>query len=145
MNRSTALALGSLLALLVGCAGDGSGIPDPVSPGCNGLEPRLECIQEMIFTPTCAVGGCHDAGTNSAGLTLEEGLAFGNLVGVDSSEVPSLMRVEPSNPDDSFLVIKLEGTDPRFVGQRMPASGNFLSSAEIQAIRDWIANGANDD
>ena len=133
------------LAGLSGCAGDGSQIPDTTGPLiCAQVEPRLSCIQQFVFTPTCAVSGCHDIGSQSAGLVLEEGLSHSNLVSVASSEVSSLFRAEPNNPDDSYIVIKLEGTDPRIMQAQMPLLGS-VTSADIQAIRDWIANGAPDD
>ena len=43
--------------LLAGCAGDGSAIPLPAAPACSGVEPRYECIQEFVWTPSCAVSG----------------------------------------------------------------------------------------
>ena len=68
--------------------------------------------------------------------------SFNALVGVPSIEVPGLLRVEPSNPDDSYLVQKLEGTAA--VGARMPlGSPNPLNAALIADIRAWIAAGAD--
>jgi len=99
-------------------------------------------IQEAIFTPTCAVSGCHTGGSPAAGQNLSEGQAFDNLVNVPSSQDDSLTRVIPGNPDDSLLVQKVEGTQP--IGQRMPLGGTPLSNAEIQMIRDWIEAGAED-
>lgn len=143
MKKTVFIAV--ILGFLASCAGDGSGIPAPMDPGCNGLEPRLECIQQMVFTPSCARSGCHDAATASFGLVLEEGLSHGSLVGVASTNDPNLQRVVPDVPDDSFLVIKLEGSDPRIKGSPMPLGEPSLSNAEILAIREWIANGAQDD
>lgn len=99
-------------------------------------------IQEAIFTPSCAVSGCHSGGSPAAGQNLSEGQSFDNLVNVPSSQDSSLTRVIPGNPDDSLLVQKVEGTQP--VGQRMPLGGTPLSNAEIQMIRDWIEAGAED-
>ena len=62
------------------------------------------------------------------------------LVNVPSTEVPSILRVEPGNPDDSYLVQKIEGTAA--VGARMPLGGPNLSADEIAAIRQWITDGA---
>ena len=79
MNRRTPLLVAVLaISVLSGCAGDGTGFPNPVAPECDGLEPRLQCIQEQIFTPTCAVSNCHDAGTASSGQILEEGFTHGS-------------------------------------------------------------------
>ena len=139
------VAITAAFLVLAACAGDGSGIPDPVAPACSGLEPRLSCIQEFVFNSSCATSGCHDLPSASAGLVLEAGVSHSELVGVAAASDGTLQRVEANNPDDSFLIIKLEATDPRLVGSPMPLDSPALSTAEIQAIRDWIANGALDD
>jgi len=62
------------------------------------------------------------------------------LVNVPSSEVPSILRVDPGNPDDSYLVQKIEGTAS--VGEQMPLGGPVLPDEQIAAIRQWITDGA---
>jgi hypothetical protein len=59
---------------------------------------------------------------------------------VASVQVGTLDRVEPGNPNQSYLVQKIEGTAA--VGVRMPAGGAALDAATIAAIRQWITNGA---
>jgi len=59
---------------------------------------------------------------------------------VPSGEVPTLLRVEPGNPDDSYLVQKIEGTAS--VGAQMPLGGPALSDEQVAAIRQWITDGA---
>jgi hypothetical protein len=80
-------------------------------------------------------------------LVLEEGQAFGELVGVApfhaNARAAGLVRVAPGEPDGSFLVIKVEGP-PLELGFRMPLVGDPLSAEEIRAIRDWIAAGAKE-
>jgi len=63
---------------------------------------------------------------------------------VESAELAPMLRVKPGDPDDSYVVLKLQG-DPRIVGERMPFGGPYLSASDIQAVRDWIAAGAKDD
>jgi len=98
-------------------------------------------IQNMFFSPTCAVSGCHDTATAQAGLVLEAGVAYNNIVNVSSTERPSLLRVEPGNSDQSYLAKKLRG-DNDISGERMPFGGPFLSAAEIEGIEEWILAGA---
>lgn len=105
----------------------------------NGDEPTLEVIQATIFSTSCALSGCHLGANAQQGLDLSEGESHGNLVGVDSRQIPSLKRVDPGNPNDSYLVMKIEG-DSRILGQRMPLGGQALSSGQIQLVRDWIAS-----
>lgn len=102
------------------------------------LKPTLESIQKNIFTPKCTQ--CHSGSGAPRGLNLTKGQARENLVGVASSEVPDLKRVNPGNPDDSYLIHKLEGTQD--VGSRMPLGNPPLSQEQIDVIRQWIADGA---
>lgn len=51
--------------------------------------------------------------------------------------------VIPGTPCSSVLVLKIEPSPP--FGRRMPYNGPpFLSPADIQLVRDWIAEGARD-
>jgi hypothetical protein len=59
---------------------------------------------------------------------------------VPSGEQPSLQRVEPGDPNNSYLIQKLEGTAG--TGRRMPLNGTPLAQADINVIRQWIAEGA---
>jgi hypothetical protein len=102
----------------------------------------LTSIQTNVFTPRCA--GCHNGtGANLPGvLNLTSAAAsHAALVGIASREVPTLQRVAALNPNDSYLIRKLEG-GPSIVGNRMPLGGPFLDQTTIDAIRLWITNGA---
>jgi hypothetical protein len=104
--------------------------------------PTLASIQTNVFTPRCA--GCHSGtgGTLPGALNLtSETASRAALVGVASLEVGTLQRVAPRNPNDSYLIRKLEG-GPNIVGNRMPLIGPPLDQATIDSIRLWITNGA---
>jgi hypothetical protein len=64
------------------------------------------------------------------------------LVDVPSNGNPGIDRVEPGQPNNSYLVLKLEG-EPS-AGQQMPP-GAPLPQSEIDVIRQWITDGAIDD
>ncbi len=64
------------------------------------------------------------------------------LVGIASSQQPGILLVAPNNPDDSYLIQKLEGTAA--TGARMP-TGTPLAQSEIDIVRQWITDGALDD
>lgn len=113
---------------------------DPIDTG--GIQPTLESIQTNIFDRSCALSGCHVGSNAPQGLDLSAGNARENLVDVASREVPSLLRVDPEDPDDSYLVIKIEGDDQRMLGARMPLNMSALSQEKISAVREWIAEGA---
>ena len=107
------------------------------------IGPTLEQIQDVVFTPTCATAGCHTGpmdGTLPSGMDLSDADAsFTSLVGVASVQQPAVLRVAPGDPDNSYLVHKIEGT----AGTRMPAGGRPpLDPAVIEEIRQWIADGA---
>jgi len=99
-------------------------------------------IQREIFTPHCALSGCHSGSDAQAGMNLSAGAAYTNLVSVQSSGSGSLKRVEPGNSANSFLVQRMRniGESPSI----MPPAGK-LSENQIQLVEIWIANGAKND
>lgn len=101
---------------------------------------------QPIFSSSCAKVGCHTGAFPSGGMNLSTGSAYTNIVGVTANSVPSLKRVLPGNPNDSYIVIKVEGNDPRLQGSRMPDDAPtgqpFLTPAQVQVIRSWILQGA---
>jgi hypothetical protein len=127
--------------VLAGCgSGSGEGLdeggqPAPPPPPVN---TDFQQIQETIFTPICT--GCHAGATAPRGLRLDAGNSYALLVNVASVEVPGLLRVNPGNPDQSYLVQKIEGTAA--VGGRMPLGGPPLPQDRIALVRQWIAAGA---
>ncbi len=112
-------------------------ITTPVTVG-----PTLDEIQAAVFTPTCATSSCHSGANPSGGLDLSDAdTSHAELVDVPSDDDPMILRVAPGAPDDSYLVQKIEGTAAQ--GQQMPPGGAApLSQAEIDAIRQWITDGA---
>jgi hypothetical protein len=131
------------LSILAACAGNGEGLDAngrPLVPG-GGVAPLsadFNSIQANIFTPICSV--CHVGGSAPEGLRLDAANSFNLLVGVPSTEVPSLMRVKPGDPDGSYIIQKLEGHAA--VGAQMPLGGPYLTTDTIAFIRQWITNGA---
>lgn len=134
------LLIGCVLVGAVACAGDGTGLDD----GENGDEISFAADVQPIFTNSCALSGCHAGGSPARGLNLTEGQAYANIVGVSSVELASMNRIEPGEPDSSYLVHKIQGTQASVggIGDRMPLIGCCLSQAEIDVIRDWVAAGA---
>ena len=128
-----------LSTALAGCSGgDGDGTMQPTTFGANFSE-----IQNNVFTPTCAVSGCHQGAGAPQGLRLDSANSYGLLVDVASTEVPLILRVARNDPDNSYIIQKLEGTAS--VGARMPLNQGALSSSVIAIIRQWITDGAIDD
>ncbi|MET0357364.1 MAG: hypothetical protein ABW044_11325, partial [Cellvibrio sp.] len=85
---------------------------------------------------------CHTGSNAPRGLRLDsEENSYTFLVSRAADEKPELLRVNPGNPDASYIIHKLEGSSG-IVGGRMPLGGPYLSQAQINNVRDWIANGA---
>ena len=103
-------------------------------------DPTLDDIQINVFTPSCALSFCHGAAL-SGNLDLRDGAAYSNIVGVPSAEFPIWNRITPFNPDESFLICKLEAC-PSMVGQQMPLIGGPLPQEVIDVIRAWVNRGA---
>jgi mono/diheme cytochrome c family protein len=105
-------------------------------------DPTFQPTVQRILARNCA--GCHNSVDRQGGLDLEPDHAFANLVGVKSIESP-LPRVMPGDPDGSYLVRKLTGTQVEAGGQgaQMPANGAALPGAQIEVIRHWIEAGAS--
>ena len=131
-----------VLVVLSGC-GAGGGDDDGDDGGGSGLQPTLQSIQTNIFSPICAQAGCHVGASAQQGLMLDSvDNSFQDLVGIASIESPALLRVDPGNPDNSYLVHKIEGRST-IVFAQMPLNQPALSGPQIAAIRTWIQNGAN--
>ncbi len=127
---------------LTACTGgDGSGLPPRLPAGA--FAPDFSEIQANILVPNCAVSGCHLGAGAPQGLRLDDANSYGLLVGVASSEVSSILRVAPGDPDNSYLIQKLEGTAS--VGAQMPLNAPPIEQASIDVIRQWIMDGAVDD
>ncbi|HET7153681.1 MAG TPA: hypothetical protein VFJ29_07925 [Candidatus Kapabacteria bacterium] len=79
------------------------------------------------------------------GLVLVGDTAYSFLVDQDCDNdvafSKGLKRVKPGYPDSSFLYIKLAGPATG-EGDRMPYNNSPLSPDQINAVRQWIANGA---
>ena len=87
----------------------GSPPPPPPPPGV-GFGPNSSEIQANVFSPDCATSGCHAGVIATAGLNLEETNSYAMLVGIQSSQEAALQRVGAGDPDNSYLVKKLEGS-----------------------------------
>lgn len=116
--------------------------PPTTPPPTTGFGPNFSEIQASVFTPTCATAGCHAGANPDASLNLEAANSYTMLVGVASSQNAGVQRVNPTDPNNSYLIQKLEGTAAS--GGIMPPSG-ALAQADIDTIRQWISAGAIDD
>ena len=98
--------------------------------------PKFSEIQEKIFTPSCATAGCHSSGGVSPILSEN---SYQNIVNRPSSA--GIDYIEPNDPDNSYLIRKILGSDGIF-GSRMPLNRSPLSQTEIETIILWVEEGA---
>ena len=130
-----------VMLLLAACtAGNGEGLdqngqPIPIVPPAQS---DFQEIQDTVFTPICTQ--CHIGASAPQGLRLDAANSYAMLVNVNSNEVPTLKRVNPGNPDQSYIVHKIQGNQA--VGGRMPLGQAQLPQDRIDLIRQWIAAGA---
>jgi hypothetical protein len=140
----------AVAASLTGCAGNGEGLnsngqPIGSSSGSGGSAPTgpftadFESIQANVFTPICSP--CHSGANAPHGLMLDAAHSYNDLVGVPSVEVPTFDRVKPGDPDNSYIILKLENS-PLIAGSQMPLGETPLLPSVIDVIRQWITNGA---
>lgn len=113
---------------------DGGAAIDPFGDASLALRTRA------LFA-TCRGGpesGCHsDSAANFTATLDPDG---GDIVGVASTEMPGLLRVEPYHPESSYLYWKVSA-DPRIDGGVMPKSTGY--DPRIPAlIGPWIEAGA---
>jgi hypothetical protein len=132
------------LALAACGAGSGDGLDQNGQPlssgvGATPLAPTLTSIQVNVFSVNCAIPGCHGSTGTQQGLRLDPGFSAGNLINIASPRDANLIRVIPGNPDGSFIIRKLEGTQT--LGDRMPLGGPYLPQSTIEVIRQWIQDG----
>ena len=136
------------VVLMIGVVGCDESLSDVTGPTPN-LEPTFSSIQRDIFDNGDSSGRvaciqCHNAvGAFFSGLDLRSTVSYGNLVGRPSRGNPSATRVIPGDPQNSYLVRKLEGRD--IVGAQMPLTPPHLIPGQIAVIRRWIELGAQND
>ncbi len=111
-------------------------VPTPTAPPPQGPSLVPDSVQ-VIFTDNCAFSGCHAGASPAGGLDLGPDSSFAALVGVPSQSCSPLVRVRPSRPDSSCLMLRLTGA----VAPQMPLGGS-PTPAQTAVVRGWIEQGA---
>lgn len=98
-----------------------------------------ETIEPLLHT-SCAHDSCHTNDAPAVELILASGYSYWFLVNVRSTEVDAMKRVEPGDPEASYLVHKLRGThiEAGGNGERMPFGVEPLTEQEMATIVTWI-------
>lgn len=133
------------------------GSPDARPPSAFCLQAEAldggyyEWIEPRIFVQSCSLStSCHQGSNPPKKLNLEAGKAYDEIVGVYSQELPTMMLVNPGNPDDSYLLLKIGGIAcalPELIedasgnpvrSEFMPADNKRLCRPKIDVVRRWI-------
>ncbi len=146
--------LGQLVLIggLIALPGCDEKLSDIAGPTPN-LEPTLSSIETEIFNRTDSSGrsacsNCHtDAGgrTPPVGMVLLPGRSYDFIVNVPARNKAGAIRIVPGDPENSYLIHKLEGRSD-IAGLRMPRNGPpYLTDGQILIIKRWIQLGARRD
>ena len=95
---------------------------------------------QPVFSDSCALSSCHTNPAPAALLNLSTGAARASIVGVRSTQLPTLNRIEPRDPANSYLIRKLEGEG--ITGARMPQGAPPLSDGMLALFDRWVLEGA---
>lgn len=151
-----------------GGSGDTSsgGMGDPLDPGTGGgtpavIDPSFETLKFVIsgYRPdiNCAAADCHSGGHEHSNVPLRlvpDDQLYTQLTTHISVKCGNIPVVDPGNPEGSALVKVLKGpceevVPPEEPIPRMPYGcfeneweNNCVEDAYIDAIEQWIANGA---
>lgn len=97
-----------------------------------------------LLAASCGTGGCHGNTDPQQGMFLTADSAYKYTVNVPSTELPAMDRIEPNDPDQSYLIHKVQGTQASVggTGLRMPQGAPALGVQTIQMLRRWVTAGA---
>lgn len=150
LGLSLLFSLGVLMAACGDDGGSGGACPSG-QVSCDGV-----CINEItatldgangiqaaVFQPTCTFSNCHGSeGIAQADLELSSvAVSEQELIDVDSTQVPTKLRVAPGQSADSYLMNKILGTGMADGTLQMPVGG-MLCAPRLEAIEQWIDAGA---
>ena len=133
-------------ALTAGCAGSGGGKSGKPKPACKPPATTTVCFSsniQPIFNKSCALSSCHVPAAQFPDLS--QGDSYHAIVGVKSRQQARLQLIDPGDPNDSYIVRKING-DPSISGVLMPqgcpaapANGaQCLTADEKTAIAQWV-------
>jgi len=105
--------------------------------------PAAPTLTQLKSTAFSVCGTCHTGGGTSlpSSMDLTPSHIYASIVNVASVEQPALKRIKPGDPNNSYVVQKLEGA-AGISGVRMPFGGPYLDQATIDQVRAWVTAGA---
>jgi hypothetical protein len=144
------IAIRSIVLVLFGAAAAAcdENLSSITGPTPN-LEPTFASIQSQIFEATDSSGRsactmCHTSTGRipAGGLDLNHAVAYAQLVNAPTRLPVGGIRVIPGDPENSYLIHKLEGRQGISLN-RMPNNGPpYLTDGQMLVIKRWIEIGA---
>jgi len=138
--------LGRFLAMVVavwalsGCGGGSDGSSGGTTSS------TYERIQVEVFDVSCSSDSCHSSVGRAGDLVLDAEHSWDALMEQPPSNLTAaehgMMRVDPGEPENSFLLAKLTARLASGEGASMPYNAAPLDGATVEIIRAWIAAGA---
>jgi hypothetical protein len=105
--------------------------------GADSLRSALQDKVAVIFKRSCATSGCHRGKNAKVGLDLEPDKMTEAMVGKPSRQKGSLKLIDTSDPDKSYLMMKIRG-DKGISGKKMPIWVKALTKEEIETVSEWV-------
>lgn len=103
-------------------------------------------VRDKIFAKSCKFeASCHGSTGRAAKLSLTPANAYRELIHVESIKKPDWVLVSPGMPEKSYLLVKLGAVEGPLVGDRMPYRNRLLCPEKLDAVTNWIAQGARED
>lgn len=136
LRSSVLLVLAATVA--VGCATSGDTAQTAADTSwVPPADPHLVALRDdaaTILDTFCSA--CHAGSQGAAGLDLTKAGMEARLIDVPSTQVDTLLLVDTTSPERSYLVMKMKASEG-IVGQRMPLGGR-LSDEAVADIEEWI-------
>ena len=144
MSRTRILGL-FIVGAVVGCGGSTGPSPTQSTQPAPSM-PTFERLQTQVFNVSCSSDSCHSSVGRAGDLILEEGQSWDSLVNHRASNPVAAsngwMRVNPGQPDTSFLMAKVADNLAAGEGQSMPYGVAPLDANTVAIVRAWIEAGA---
>lgn len=139
------IALATMMAFFTAACGGTADQPD-----CD-VASTFEAVEQVFEARGCTASTCHGQPEDDAEgkLDLRQGFAFGSLLDGEP-QASTMARIFPGDEELSLLYQKLaaktnnEPLPNGVAGGGMPASGDALSTDELELVRLWIRSGASE-
>jgi hypothetical protein len=111
-------------------------------------EPTLTTVKRDIFSVGCAFSACHDTSSPAANLNLTADDLHTELMEHEVLSPTEMPLVDPGNPEGSYLYELVSKCEPQAgdlsVSHMPKNSATLMRPENVAMLRDWIAEGAQD-